>query len=238
MTIKHLVLSGGGPTMLQTIGVLYYLETNDYLSFKNIETIYGTSAGTIIGTIIALNFDWETVNDYLIKRPWQDVFPINIKNILDAYNKKGLFDETNIKKCFQPLFDAKNISIDINLEDFYNLTKIELHFITFEINEYKTHDISVLTHPKLSIITAIQMSCCLPILFTPVFIEDKCYIDGGMTCNYPLNYCIESGKDLDEILGIKNKYSENNNFITSEINLLQFLFNFFYKTIFSISIDK
>jgi predicted acylesterase/phospholipase RssA len=238
MTIKHLVMSGGGPTMLQTLGSLCHLEKNHYINLEDIVSIYGTSAGAIIGVCIALKFDWETLNDYIIKRPWQDVFPIKVQNILDSYMKKGIFDKTNIEKCFKPLFDAKDIPININLEDFYSLTKIEFHFFGFEINEYKVEDISYLTHPKVEVITAIHMSCALPILVTPVCIDGKCYIDGGTTCNYPLNYCIESGKIPDEILGFKNKYSETKNNITNESTLIQFLSSFLYKAVFSLSTDK
>ena len=238
MTIKHLVMSGGGPTMLQTLGALYHLETNGILNLQDIETIYGTSAGAIIGLCIALKFDWETINDYIIKRPWQDVFPIKIQNILDSYTKKGIYDNKTIKKCFKPLFDAKDIPIDINLSDFYELTKVELHFFGFEINEYKVEDISHLTHPNISVITAIQMTSALPILVTPICIDEKCYVDGGMSCNYPLKYCIESGKQPDEILGFKNKYSESKNNITSDSTLLDFLLSFIYKAVFSLSTDK
>ena len=238
MTIKHLVMSGGGPTMLQTLGALYHLETNGILNLQDIETIYGTSAGAIIGLCIALKFDWETINDYIIKRPWQDVFPIKIQNILDSYTKKGIYDNKTIKKCFKPLFDAKDIPIDINLSDFYELTKVELHFFGFEINEYKVEDISHLTHPNISVITAIQMTSALPILVTPICIDEKCYVDGGMSCNYPLKYCIESGKQPDEILGFKNKYSESKNKITSDSTLLDFLLSFIYKAVFSLSTDK
>jgi predicted acylesterase/phospholipase RssA len=231
-------MSGGGPTMLQTLGALYHLETNDFLKLQDIETIYGTSAGAIIGVCIALKFDWETINDYIIKRPWQDVFPIKVQNILDAYTKKGIYDNKNIEKCFKPLFDAKDIPIDINLLDFYNFTKVELHFFGFEINEYKVEDISYLTHPNLQVVTAIQMTSALPILVTPVCIDGKCYIDGGTTCNYPLDYCIESGKNPDEILGFKNKYSETKNNITDESTLIQFLTSFLYKAVFSLSTDQ
>ena len=59
-----------------------------------------------------------------------------------------------------------------------------------------------------------------------------------MSCNYPLNFCIESGKQPDEILGFKNKYSESKNNITSESTLLEFLLSFIYKAVFSLSTDK
>ena len=238
MTLKHLVISGGGPIMIQIIGAIQHLEKNEIVDMKNIESIYGTSAGAIVGVLICLKFDWETINDYIIKRPWQDVFPIKIQNIFDAYTKKGIFDIKTIEKCFKPLLDAKDIPMDINLEDFYKLTNIELHMYSFEINEYKVQDISYLTYPKLSLMMAVHMTCGLPILVTPVCIDNKCYIDGGMACNYPLNYCIESGKTPDEILAFKNKPIDEKEKINSESTILDFLLSFLFKAVFSINTDN
>jgi len=154
-----------------------------------------------------------------------------VQNIFDAYTKKGIFDIKTFEKCFRPLLDAKDINLDINLEDFYKLSNIELHLFAFEINEYKIHDVSHLTYPKLSLLSAIQMSCALPLLVTPVCIEDKCFIDGGFSCNYPLNYCIESGKLPDEILGFKNKYDIQKTVINAESTILDFLMSFLFSTI-------
>jgi predicted acylesterase/phospholipase RssA len=238
MTIKSLVISGGGPIMVQVLGAIQHLEKENFINMENIESIYGTSAGAIIGILICLKFDWETINDYIIKRPWQDVFSIKIQNIFDAYTKKGIYDNLIIEKCFKPLFDAKDISMNITLEEFYKLSNIELHLFSFEINEYKVQDISYITHPTLSLITAIQMTCALPVLLTPVCIDDKCFIDGGMSSNYPLKYCIESGKNPDEILGFKNKYNEDKNIINLESTLLDFLLNFLFKAIFSLNTDN
>lgn len=237
MTIKHLVISGGGPIMIQILGSLQHLENNNVINMNNIESIYGTSAGAIVGVLMCLKFDWNTINDYIIKRPWHDVFNINPQSIIDSYAKKGIFDIKIIEKCFKPLFDAKDINIDINLEDFYNLTKIELHMYSFEINKYEVHDISYITHPKLSLMKAVQMTCGLPILVTPVCIEDKCFIDGGLACNYPLNYCIESGKKGDEIFGFKNKYTSEKTNINNESTLFDFILNFLFKAVTSVSTD-
>ena len=235
--IKHLVVSGGGPTMIQTLGSIQHLEENKFIDINNIETIYGTSAGAIIGVLICLKFDWITLHDYIIKRPWHEVFPIKVQNIFDAYTKKGIFDEKTIIKCFKPLFDAKDISLNISLKEFFEYSKIELHMFSFEVNAFQIEDISYLTHPELSLITAIQMSCALPVLMTPICREGKCYIDGGITCNYPLKYCIESpNKNIEEILGFKNQYDDHNkNQIDSNSTLLEFIMNFLFKIIHSIS---
>jgi len=238
MTIKHLVISGGGPIMIQLLGTIQHLEQNSFFDIKNIKSIYGTSSGAIVGILICLKFDWEIINDYIIKRPWQDVFPIKVHNVFDIYTKKGFFDIKTVEKCFKPLFAAKDINIDINLEDFYKLTDIELHLFSFEINEYKIEDISYLTHPKLSLMTAILMTISIPIIFTPVCVDNKCYIDGGLYCNYPLSYCIDSGKNPDEVLGFKNKYNNKKKIINYESTLLEFLLDLLFKILFSISTDN
>ena len=236
-SIKHLVISGGGPTMIQTLGSIQHLEENKFIDINNIETIYGTSAGAIIGVLICLKYDWTTLRDYIIKRPWQEVFPVNIQNIFDAYTKKGIFDAKTVIKCFKPLFDAKDISLNISLKDFYEYSKIELHMFSFEVNTFIVEDISYLTHPELSLITAIHMSCALPVLLSPICDNGKCYIDGGVTCNYPLKNCIESNKNIEEILGFKNQYDNNNNKnqIDSNSTLLDFITSFLFKLVHSIS---
>ena len=232
MTIKHLVISGGGPIMLQILSAIQELERNEYLNMKNIESIYGTSAGAIVAVMISLKFDWDTINDYIIKRPWQDVFPIKVQNIFDAYTKKGIFDIKNVEKCFKPLFDAKDIPVDISMKDFFNLTNIDIHMCSFELNEYKVKDISHESFPNLPILTAIQMTCALPLLVTPVFIDDKCFIDGGVACNYPLCFCVDSGKLVNEILGFKNSYeNENNSKIGENSTLLDYLLFFLFKAL-------
>jgi len=236
-TIKHLVISGGGPTIIQTLGAIHFLFESKFIDIDNIQTIYGTSAGALLGTILCLRFEWVDVIDYIIKRPWNEVFPINVKNIFDSYTKKGIFDIKLLEKCIKPLFDAKDISINITLQEFYEITKIELHFYTFEINNFELVDISFKSHPSLMLLVALQMTCAFPIMISPVFLEDKCYIDGGITCNYPLNKCIETQPNIniDEILGFKNQYNNNykQNKVEPTSTLLDFIFNFLFKLIYN-----
>ena len=234
MTIKHIVLSGGGPVLIQYLSAIQELEQHNFLHMSDIESIYGTSAGAIVAVMISLKFEWETLNDYIIKRPWQDVFPIKVQNILDAYSKKGIFDISHIEKCFKPLFEAKNLSLYITLKEYYELTKIDIHMYSFEINDYIIHDISHKTHPDVTVLNAIHMSCAMPVLISPVFIDNGCFIDGGVACNYPLNFCLESGKKPEEIIGFKNKYSIEKTDITTDSTLLDYILNFLFKAIFNV----
>lgn len=231
MNIKHLVISGGGPAMLQYISAIQYLNENNILDLNNIESIYGTSAGSIVAVLLALKYDWETLNDYIIQRPWHELFHLKINYIFDAYKNKGIYNKSIVEKVFKPLLDAKDIPIDISLKDFYEYSKIEIHFFSFEINQFKTEDISYLTHPNISLIDAIIMSSSIPLLFTPIIMENKCYIDGGVCANYPLKYCIDSGKNEDEILGFCNQYDcQQKNYIDNDSNLMDLVLCLFFKT--------
>ena len=200
--------------------------------------MHGTSAGAIVGTLICLKYDWESINDYIIQRPWNDVFKIKIDIICDAYKKKGLFDIKTIEKCFKPLFDAKDISMNITLKEFYDYSNIDLHMYSFDINEFKLQDISHTTYPELPLLQGLQMTCSLPLLVSPVCLDNKCFIDGGIICNYPIKQCLEYVDNQDEILGIKNEYETENRInlnITSESTIIDYILTFLFKSIQSLS---
>jgi predicted acylesterase/phospholipase RssA len=236
--IKHLVISGGGPIMIQLLGVFKTLFDRKYIDINEIESIYATSAGAIVATLLCLKYDdLNVINDYVIKRPWNDVFKIRIEDILESYKNKGIFNIRVIEKCFKPLFEARDININITLKEFYEYSNVELHFYSFEINSFQIEDISYLTHPNITLLESIYMTCTLPIIVSPICINNKCFIDGGIICNYPLKYCIDSGKNKDEILGFKNKYTtENANTIIGENStLLDFIMSFLFKIIHSFS---
>jgi predicted acylesterase/phospholipase RssA len=226
--IKHIVISGGGPAGIQTIGALQQLEKNGFWNIENIESIYSTSIGGIIGILLALKFDWDTVNDYIIKRPWHETMHFKVSQVFDMFSKKGLYDISLMQMFFKPFFDVRDISQHITLAEFHTLTKIDLHFFCLEINSFKIEEISYKNHPEMELLTVAYMSATIPLLFSPICIYDKCFVDGGVILNYPLQYCVETvGKDkIHEILGFKNSYvSEEFKPISTESNILEFMMN-------------
>ena len=73
-TIKHLVISSGGPAGHMMYSILRTLNLKGVWDIKDIKSIYGSSIGSFIAIIIALRYDWEVMDDYLIKRPWEKIF--------------------------------------------------------------------------------------------------------------------------------------------------------------------
>lgn len=174
--IEHLVISGGGPALVQTMGVIEEIENQKLIDIKNIKSIYASSAGAVCAMLFCLHrdcdFDWITINDFIINRPWEDIFMVDINTIINSYYNCGLFNEETLVKCFESFFNAKDIPLNISLKDFYEkYSKIDLHFFTFEFNSFQLIDISWKTHPDIRLFQALHMTCSLPILFSPVFID-------------------------------------------------------------------
>ena len=232
MNIKHIILSGGGPALgILEYGVLKELSKKNILNYKNIKSIYCTSIGSIIGLIYLLNYDWDWIDDFFIKRPWEKLINFESNIYLNLFNNKGIFDENFIINCLKPLLLGKDLNINITLKELYEYTKIELHIYTTELNELNKIELSYKTYPNISVIKAITMSCCIPLLFKPVYYNDNYYLDGGICINNPVNECLINQKcNIEEVLVLENdknypidcsnNFYINNNYKTNKDNTI------------------
>ena len=210
MPIQHLVFSGGGPTGMIYLGTLKQFELDGHWNISNITSIYGTSAGGILGVALCCKHDLDTIIEYVVKRPWHNAFSIRPDDLFNMYQNKGVLTREVVDIFFKPLFRAKNISLDITMKDFYELSKIELHMYSLELNQFEICDISYKTHPDLQVLTAVHMTSAIPVLFTPVIIDNKCFVDGGIINNYPLEHCLKNHPNSEyQILSFKNKYNDS-----------------------------
>ena len=239
MTIKHLVISGGGSIGIKFLGVLQELNKKEFWQIEDIESVYATSVGCILAVFICLKYDWQTINDYIIKRPWKDIFKLSGKQIIEAYYNKGLYDKKIIEILFKPLLEAKDLSLSITLAEFYVYSKIHIHIFTFELNQFQTIELTHETNPNILLIDAITMSCAIPGLFMPICNDNKCYIDGGVMANYPLSFCLRDHINKEEIFGLNycihkpetcdsdtNVIINNTHLITKDSSILDFILGF------------
>jgi NTE family protein len=208
--IKHIVLSGGGTIGFGQYGALRQSNKKGLWSIENIESIYGISVGCIFGLFISLNFDWEVLDDYLIKRPWQNVINFTMNSLIQSFDSRGILDNQVIIEILHPLFRAKNIDINCTMKELYEITNIELHVFVTELNSYKLIDICHTDFPDWKVVDAVYASCCLPLIFKPLLVDSCCYVDGGFIQNYPIVECISHGRKREEILGIYKNLSYMN----------------------------
>ena len=257
-TIKHIVISSGGPAGHMMYSVLRTLNIKGIWNMKDIKTIYGSSIGSYIAIILALRYEWEVMDDYLIKRPWDKIFTSSstsssngssssnidfkehlsgssiadaknkLEHIFKLYNNHGLYGLKEFTETLRPALQGKDMTTNITLQEFYERTGIETHFMVTELNKFQIIDFSYKTHPNQSLVEACYMSCTYPFGFAPIYRDECCYLDGGIINCYPVNECIRDQKcGLAEILGLKMLWEKKPTKITEKSSLLQFIYTFF-----------
>ena len=232
MPIEHIVISGGGPSGLMALGVIMEACEMGLLDIDNIKTISGTSVGAILGGILSIGHKLDVIYDYIVKRPWERALDSQMNNLVDIIEKGGMNGVEIIKIVFQPLLESADLSVDATLKDIYEKSGIELRVVTIDVNKHFGLEPCILswkTFPDLPLYKAAAMSCAIPFIFRPIIYNSGCYIDGGLTSNYPLKLCTHDIVDRDTILGISNNYSEESPLITDNNNGLTFIKTLFKK---------
>ena len=233
MTIKYLVISGGGPAGMITYGAIRDLAKANFWKLTDLEGIYGCSIGAYISIVISLGYAWEWLDDYFIRRPWEKIAAITAETLFAAFADKGLFDEKLMGEALNPLLSAIGLDpVTCTMADLFAFTGIDIHLYTTNINTplLEKVDISHKTHPLLLVIKAVCMSSAYPFLFKPVFLNSEaegscggCFIDGGLLNNYPLNDCLVNADSPDNILAFKNIWVYDIPILNNASSVIDFL---------------
>ncbi len=223
--IKHIVIGGGGHYGLTMYGILKEAHKLGFWKRENIQSLYGTSIGSLICLLVTLDYDWDTLDRYFIERPWETVFKFDLNTIMYAFENRGIFDQTIINELIKPLLLGKDIPLDITLKEYYERTHIDMYITTSEVVQFELIVLSHKTHPEWRLLDAIYASCSLPVIFAPIIRNNCCYIDGGLFSGYPLDLCLKSDCDPNEIFGIRKTSGSNREPIHEKSTLFDIMKN-------------
>ena len=163
----------------------------------DIETLHGISVGSILIVVLCLNYDWDDLDAYFIQRPWHKSINSDIYTLFNSIHSCGIYDKKFFITLLGPLFKGKNIDLNITVGDFYKLYNKKIYFYATEAlslnSVYFSHD----TTPNVELIDAIHSSCCIPGIFTPSYVDNIMYFDGGIRLHMPIDKCLDITEETD-----------------------------------------
>ena len=167
-----LVLGSGGARGLVHIGVIKWLEENNY----SIDAISGCSIGSLIGGVYAAG-----KLDQLEK--WmKSITNMDIINQLDiSWSSNGLFKGEKIINTLVELLE------DVQIED------LDIPFTAVAADILTGREVWI---NKGSLFEAIRASVSLPLFFDPVYRGDDVLIDGGVLNPVPIAPTLNDNTDL------------------------------------------
>ena len=221
MKIEHLILCGGGPLIFSYIGLFRRLKEKNVFDIDKIKTIYSVSAGSLMAILLMLKVDFEMLEKYFIDRPWHREFTFSPQMFIDLIQNKGMIDGNKMMTIvLKNLLESVNLSVDSTLKDLYDLSKIDFHSFSVNINNFSIVNISHKTHPDFRIIDVAHMSCAVPFIISPFKLNEQYYIDGAILKNYPIDILLQEQEDCEKehILGVRVFNEKEDNPNNSAIN--------------------
>jgi predicted acylesterase/phospholipase RssA len=226
--ITHLVFAGNALKSLCICGILRYIYC--YKMDENIRDVAGTSMGAFFSLAYALKIPierlekiiYDTINSDITK-----IYPNKFINLINDYGINNSIDYLkNIRLYVKEIYNQD----DITFIELSKKTGINLYVSVTEFNTGSNVIFNVNDHPNVSVFDAIGASMCIPILSKPVIINDKYYVDGYLTNNFPIE--IFSHINSEFILGVGVNTTikididiKNISFINYYINIFQIMYN-------------
>ena len=171
-TTVSLVLGSGGARGLAHVGIIKYLEENNY----EIKSISGCSMGALIGGFYTAG----TLNAYVEWLENSDV--LDLLKLMDFKGSGGLVSGERLMLKLEELMQGDRL-----------IEELALPFtaVTTDINAQKEIWIN-----SGSLINAIRASISIPLFFTPYSYKDMLLVDGGVLNPVPIAPTFNDATDI------------------------------------------
>ena len=187
MEIDTICMSGGGIKGFSFVGALDYLNNIGYINTKQIKNWVGTSAGSILALLLSIGYSPIEIGDFVISFDFTKMDPdISVENVFIKY---GISNGERFEFILKSFLKNKLGIEDINFKNLYQVTNKNLIIIGTNFSKCSEEAFSYEKTPTMSVITAVRISCSIPVFFTPVLYSGSYYVDGGVTNNFPIKYC-------------------------------------------------
>jgi NTE family protein len=169
-----LALSGGAARGIAHVGVLKYLEERGVKPC----CIAGTSAGSLVGAFYCSGISVEGLIDIALSMSWKDLIKISIPRM--GLIKSSLLLSEIEEHIGKITFDQLKIPLIVNAVDLLHGKEVIIE--------------------KGPVAEAVEASCAIPGIFTPVKWNKYILVDGGLLDNVPAAHM--KNRDIDFIIAV------------------------------------
>lgn len=221
-----LVLSGGGAKGIAHIGVIEAIEEAGI----RIDYISGTSMGALVGGLYAMGYTTEQLRDIVQSNNFNELF-LDRRRRAYISNFEKLTDERALLSI--PI-SGRGISLPSGVISGQNIYTL---FSRLSWNMGHIRDFNDLPIPFTALATdletgnhavlrsgylpdALRASISIPSIFTPIEIEDRIYVDGGLIRNLPVQDAIDMGANYTIAVNVGSKLEDRSRLksLTSILN--------------------
>ncbi len=209
-----LVLSGGGAKGLTHIGIIRALEENGI----PIDYITGTSMGAIVGSLYAMGYSPDDMEELLKSEDFKRWYSGQIEEEYMYYFKKNkptaeflnirfsFKDSLNIKPQFFPTSVVNPIQMNLVFMDLYARAtaacrgEFDKLFVPFRCIASDVYNKQQLILKNGDLGDAVRASMSFPFMFKPIELNGVLAYDGGIYNNFPTDVMMDDFKP-DIIIG-------------------------------------
>ena len=229
-----LVLSGGGAKGFAHIGVIKVLEK----AGVKIDYIGGTSVGSVIGALYASGYNATQLDSIFRDTDFNnlitDYIPRSSKNFYEKRNDEmyAFSLPVNNFKVGIPLSLSKGMfnynlinRLTKHVKEIHDFNKLPIPFLCMA-TDIETGQQVVLNKGYLA--KALLASSAFPSIFSPVELEGKLLVDGGVSNNFPVDEIRKLGADIIIGVDVQDEIKDRNSLndatkILVQINNLQMI---------------
>lgn len=193
--VDTLVLAGQSTNAIAVLGALQSLYDRNILSASTIKRYVGTSSGAIVGILLAIGYSPLDLFVYVCaEKPYRKLSLLNISNLI--LMRKSLTTLQPISSAMNDLIKER-LGFIPTLKELYDLLKVDIVCVTYDLTNDVTKYISHETDADLSVVDAAIMSSSFPLVFEPFesTMTTNLYIDGGITDNFATDFVIDKYPD-------------------------------------------
>lgn len=203
--IIGVVLEGGGAKGFAHVGVLKVLEENNV----PVDIIVGTSMGSIVGAAYASGRTIPEMEHKLSTTDWDGLFNETPPRQVVHYRQKSgrereLYGDAKVGiKDFEFIVPSAFIqgqNVEPVLQELYGKVPSSVNFDDLPVRyravaaDLETGEAVILDHGSLA--TAARASMSVPGFFSPVELNGRVLVDGGITDNLPIDVALDLGAEV------------------------------------------